>query len=77
MKKENLTYDQAAAMIASKMGQLPNVRKFCTANNINYNIALSIKNGKAKKPYPNVVLKFLKALKFKAVLNKEYTYSLN
>lgn len=71
---ENLTYEEALKVVSDKMKESPNLHSFCEKYAINYNVALSIKNGKASRQYPLVILKLLKAFKFKAEMKREILY---
>jgi hypothetical protein len=76
MKDKNLTYKDALQLVHEKIKGIENLRAFCDKYGINYNVALSIKNGKAKRQYPTIILKFLKAFSYKAELRKETYYVL-
>ena len=76
MKKE-LDYNEALKVVRNYFQSIPNLKRFCEEYDINYTIAIRIKNNKETVLYPDLVLKMLQLLGNEVELVKEYKYKLN
>jgi hypothetical protein len=72
---KTLTYQQAITIVRENLNSTRNLHKWAKSNNLNYKVALEIKNNRDKKVYPNYLQACLEAFGYEVThIEKNYIF---
>jgi len=75
--KHILSYNEALELIKGKLLKVPNKKKFCQDNNINYTLLIALKNNKMEKNYPKQIVQILKIFGYKTTIIKTISFKVS
>ncbi len=71
-------YKETLRLVSKHLGTIDDLQAYCKQHELNYQIAINVKNGKTDKPYPIQLEKILKSFGYKVSIKKVimFTFSL-
>jgi len=52
-----MQYQEAEIFVKNELSKIRNIKRFCSNNNLNYQLVIKIKNGSTTKKYPLLISK--------------------